>query len=108
MKQIQQPLKSILKQKQTSSPSTTTPGIVSVPQKNSDSQKNESKNSLNSSMIESPTKLKESDKLLNKKQLFINSIKESVTVSDLKGLYPKSTSIKMKKRKAGRLRKLVQ
>ncbi len=41
------------------------------------------------------------DKPLNKNQLFINSIKESVSVSDMKSLYPKASSVKMQKRKVG-------
>ncbi|CAF0978455.1 unnamed protein product [Adineta steineri] len=41
------------------------------------------------------------DKPLDKKQLFINSIKESVSVSDMKALYPKAKTVKMQKRKVG-------
>ena len=41
------------------------------------------------------------DKPLNKTQLFINSIKESVSVSDVKTLYPKATTVKLQKRKVG-------
>jgi len=48
------------------------------------------------------------DKPFDKKQLFINSIKESVSVSEMKTLYPKAQSIKMKKRKVGPNHKVVQ
>ena len=48
------------------------------------------------------------DKPLNKTQLYINSIKESVSVSDLKALYPKAKSVKMQKRKVGPNHKVVQ
>jgi RNA recognition motif-containing protein len=48
------------------------------------------------------------DKPLDKTQLFINSIKESVSVSELKTLYPKSKSIKMQKRKVGPTKKSIQ
>ncbi len=41
------------------------------------------------------------DKPRSKTQLFIDSIKESISVSDMKTLYPKSTSVKLQKRKAG-------
>lgn len=48
------------------------------------------------------------DKPLNKTQLFINSIKESVSVSELKSLYPKAKTVKMQKRKVGPNHKVVQ
>ena len=48
------------------------------------------------------------DKPLNKTQLFINSIKESVSVSDVKALYPKAKAVKMQKRKVGPNHKVVQ
>lgn len=48
------------------------------------------------------------EKSLNKTQLFINSIKESVSVSELKSLYPKAKSVKMQKRKVGPNKKFVQ
>ena len=48
------------------------------------------------------------DKPLNKTQLFINSIKESVSVSDLKALYPKATTVKMQKRKVGPNKRFIQ
>lgn len=48
------------------------------------------------------------DKPLDKTQLFINSIKESVSVSEMKALYPKSKSIKMQKRKVGPTKKSIQ
>jgi hypothetical protein len=41
------------------------------------------------------------NKQFDKTQLFINSIKESASVSDLKALYPKSKNVKMQKRKVG-------
>ena len=48
------------------------------------------------------------DKPLDKTQLFINSIKESVSVSDVKALYPKAKSVKMQKRKVGPNQKNIQ
>jgi FtsZ-interacting cell division protein YlmF len=48
------------------------------------------------------------DKPLNKIQLFINSIKESVSVSDMKALYPKAKIVKMQKRKVGPNHKVIQ
>jgi hypothetical protein len=48
------------------------------------------------------------DKPLNKSQFFINSIKESVSVSDLKALYPKASTVKMQKRKVGPNHKVIQ
>jgi len=41
------------------------------------------------------------DKTVNKTQLYINPLKTTVTVNDLKSLYPKSKHIKLKKRKFG-------
>ncbi|CAF4331490.1 unnamed protein product, partial [Rotaria sordida] len=54
------------------------------------------------------TPISNANKPLNKTQLFINSIKESVSVSDMKELYPKAKSIKMQKRKVGPNRKVIQ
>jgi len=48
------------------------------------------------------------DKPLDKKQLFINSIKESVSVSEMKTLYPKAKAVKMQKRKVGPNHKVIQ
>lgn len=48
------------------------------------------------------------DKPLDKKQLFINSIKESVSVGDLKTLYPKAKNVKMQKRQVGKDKKNIQ
>jgi hypothetical protein len=48
------------------------------------------------------------DKPLNKLQLFINSIKESVSVSEMKTLYPKAKTVKMQKRKVGPSQKAIQ
>jgi len=48
------------------------------------------------------------DKPVDKAQLFINSIKESVSVSDLKTLYPKAKLVKMQKRKVGPNHKVIQ
>lgn len=48
------------------------------------------------------------DKPLDKKQLFINSIKESVSVGDLKTLYPKASNVKMQKRKVGKDKASIQ
>lgn len=48
------------------------------------------------------------EKALNKTQLFINSIKESVTVAEVKSLYPKAKSVSMKKRKVGPSQKMIQ
>ena len=48
------------------------------------------------------------NKPLDKTQLFINSIKESISVSDMKSLYPKSTSVKLQKRKGGPNNKTMQ
>ena len=49
-----------------------------------------------------------SNRSLNKTQLYISSIKQSVTVSDMKSLYPKAKAIKMKKKKVGQDRKIMQ
>lgn len=48
------------------------------------------------------------DKPLDKTQLFINSIKESASVSDLKALYPKAKTVKIQKRKVGPNKKTIQ
>ncbi len=48
------------------------------------------------------------NKSLSKTKLYINSIKESITVSDMKSLYPKATSVKLQKRKVGPNRKIMQ
>ncbi len=48
------------------------------------------------------------NKPLDKSQLYINSIKESITVSDMKSIYPKAKSVKMQKRKVGPNHKIMQ
>ena len=48
------------------------------------------------------------NKPLNKSQLYINPLKESITVDDLKSLYPKAKFVKMQKRKIGPERKPIQ
>ena len=49
-----------------------------------------------------------SNRPLDKTQLYISSIKQSISVSDIKSLYPKAKAVKMKKRKIGQDRKIMQ
>jgi len=44
---------------------------------------------------------KKQDQPIDKKQLYISSIKESVSVSEMKKLYPKAKFVKLQKRKVG-------
>ncbi|CAF5186081.1 unnamed protein product, partial [Rotaria magnacalcarata] len=53
-------------------------------------------------------KQENSNKPLDKLRLYINSIKESITVSDMKALYPKAKFVKMQKRKVGPNHKIMQ
>lgn len=48
------------------------------------------------------------DKTLIKTQLYINLIKPSVSVADVKALYPNATNVRLKKRKVGLNRDVVQ
>ena len=73
-------------------PSSTTPSK----QKPSTPAKSETKPAQNAKQA-TPAAEKEFDKT----QLFINSIKESVTISELKALYPKAKGHKLQKRKVG-------
>jgi nucleolin len=91
------PLKSALKQKPSSTPTPTKQKPSSTP------TKTETKPTENTKQETS-----NANKTLNKTQLFINSIKESVSVSDVKTLYPKAKSVKMQKRKVGPNHKVVQ
>ncbi|CAF1631301.1 unnamed protein product, partial [Didymodactylos carnosus] len=50
---------------------------------------------------------KKTDFALDKKQLYISPIKETVTVSQMKQLYPKSKFVKLQKRKVGK-NKVIQ
>ncbi|CAF2885668.1 unnamed protein product [Rotaria sp. Silwood2] len=87
-------LKSALKQpSSTPTPSKQKLSVTST--KTETKQKTPNKQSTQTTKQETSTA--NANKSLNKIQLFINSIKESVNIPEMKELYPKATSIKMQK-----------
>ncbi|CAF4110223.1 unnamed protein product, partial [Rotaria magnacalcarata] len=101
------PLKSALK-KTPSVPTPTKQKPSSTPTKAAPIAKQETPKPKETPKKQETPKTPAADKPLNKTQLFINSIKESVSVSDMKSLYPKAKLVKMQKRKVGPNNKLIQ